>query len=80
MQAVDLWTMRFAHRRAWPDRQRCALPTAPAFVHKIHSLQSSLMKNPKPKLQGAALAAIQPDIAPEGAPTEPYLMVSGELV
>jgi hypothetical protein len=34
--AVDLWTMRLApHRRAGRG-QRFALPTAPAFAHKLH--------------------------------------------
>ena len=35
-QAVDLWTMRCAHRPACRG-QRCALTTAPAFDHKVCS-------------------------------------------
>jgi hypothetical protein len=36
-QAVDLWTMRFAHRPACRG-QRVALTTAPTFDHKLHRL------------------------------------------
>ena len=31
-QAVDMWTMRFAHRQR-PVDSACALPTARAFDH-----------------------------------------------
>ena len=35
-EAVDLWTMRFAHRSACRGK-RCAFPTALTFAHKLHS-------------------------------------------
>jgi hypothetical protein len=46
-KAVDLWTMRCAHRPACRG-QRFALPTAQAFAHKLHSLPPPSMK-PEPQ-------------------------------
>jgi hypothetical protein len=49
-QAVDLWTMRFAHRPACRG-QRVALTTAPTFDHKPHRLLPlSESLNPQTKI------------------------------
>lgn len=45
--AVDLWTMRLAPHRQACRGQRCALPTAPAFAHKPHSLRPLLVSDPE---------------------------------
>ena len=44
-QAVDLWTMRFAHRGACRG-QLFELTTAHPFAHKLHSLPLFLISKP----------------------------------
>jgi hypothetical protein len=44
-KAVDLWTMRFAHRPACRGQRGYTLPTAPTFAHKLHSLPPPSMED-----------------------------------
>src|SRR4051812_22364339 len=70
--------MRLApHRRACPG-QRCALPTAPAFAHKLHSLRPVSVS--EPERYKAAEALRSP--APPKATMRPFWAASrcsGEL-
>jgi hypothetical protein len=52
---MHLWTMRLAPHRPACRGQRCALPTAPAFAHNLHSASYYIGKT-KRNIQGAEVA------------------------